>query len=242
MVLLDSNNMEIEDITRIIEQTLVSPYLSKINSDNKGDFWKKQLKIVLSGLTSGFTGALEREIQAVNDYRTGELFRKFVFYVHGLKETTSEERHMFADEIRKKAEDAPGNVIAGMIDRLDNINKQEVFAKLTIARIHGFINVEDFLRLHSLLERIPYVDLAKLPYYNEDYYDESGDTELLFATGALKLASISAEDGNKYVLSALGENLLRFGIGVNIDVKRERGTELEPRTATKEDIDELFKV
>jgi hypothetical protein len=43
-------------------------------------------------------------------------------------------------------------------------------------------------------------------------------------------------------LSALGENLLRFGIGVNIDVKRERGTELEPRTATKEDIDELFKV
>ncbi len=54
---------------------------------------------------------------------------------------------MFADEIRKKAEDAPGNVIAGMIDRLDNI-----------------------------------------------------------------------------------------------DVKRERGTELEPRTATKEDIDELFKV
>lgn len=32
MVLLDSNNMEIEDITRIIEQTLVSPDLSKINS------------------------------------------------------------------------------------------------------------------------------------------------------------------------------------------------------------------
>ena len=99
MVLLDSNNMEIEDITRIIEQTLVSPDLSKINSDNKGLFWKEQLKIVLSSLTLDFTGALEREIQAVNDYRTGELFRKFVFYVQGLKETTSEERHMFADEI-----------------------------------------------------------------------------------------------------------------------------------------------
>ena len=40
--------MEIEDITRIIEQTLVSPDLSKINSDNKGLFWKEQLKIVLS--------------------------------------------------------------------------------------------------------------------------------------------------------------------------------------------------
>ena len=99
MVLLDSNNMEIEDITRIIEQTLVSSDLSKINSDNKGLFWKEQLKIVLSSLTLDFTGALEREIQAVNDYRTGELFRKFVFYVQGLKETTSEERHMFADEI-----------------------------------------------------------------------------------------------------------------------------------------------
>ena len=65
--------MEIEEITKIIEQTLVSPDLSKINSDNKGDFWNEQLKIVLSGLTSDFTGVLEREIQAVNDYRTGEL-------------------------------------------------------------------------------------------------------------------------------------------------------------------------
>lgn len=117
---------------------------------------------------------------------------------------------MFSDEIRKKVEDAAGNVIAGMIDRLDNIKKQEVFAKLTIARIHGFINVEEFFRLHSLLERIPYVDLAKLSYYKEYYYDESGDTELLFATAALKLASISVEDGNKYVLSALSENILLF--------------------------------
>jgi len=107
--------MEIEDITRIIEQTLVSPDLSKLKSVNKGDFWKDQLKIVLSGLTSDFTGVLEREIQAVNDYRTGELIRKFVFYVQGLKETTAEERHKFADEIREKAEDASGNVIAGMI-------------------------------------------------------------------------------------------------------------------------------
>ena len=82
-------------------------------------------------------------------------------YVQGLKETTAEERHKFADEIREKAEDASGNVIAGMIDRLDNINKQEVFSKLTIARIHGFISVEEFFLLHSLLERIPYVDLAK---------------------------------------------------------------------------------
>lgn len=71
--------MEIEDITKIIEQTLVSPDLSKINSDNKGGFWKEQIKIVLLGLTSDFTGTLGREIQTVNDYRTGELFWKSVF-------------------------------------------------------------------------------------------------------------------------------------------------------------------
>ena len=45
----------------------------------------------------------------------------------------------------------------------------------------GEISIEDFFRLSSMLERIPYVDLAKLELYNQDFYDDEGDSELLFA-------------------------------------------------------------
>jgi hypothetical protein len=233
--------MTAESLSIIVEQSLNSISLQDIKDAKKNPI-KDQVFALLKVVAGDVLGAAESEMQAISDYKESEFFRKYACYLCELVETTPDDRYKFCQEIQDKAEDYSGNVILGMVDSLDNINKQEVFSKLTIARIHGFISVEEFFRLHSLLERIPYVDLAKLPYYKEDYFDESGDTELLFATGALKLASISAEDGNKYVLSALGENLLRFGIGVNIDVKREKGTELEPRTATKEDIDELFKV
>ena len=126
-----------------------------------------------------------------------------------MKETTVEERQQFSEDIQQKAEDGAGNVIINMVDRLDNINKKTVFAKLSVARIHNFINVEDFFRLHSLLERIPYVDLKLLPQYKDPYYDESGDTELLFATGALEIETIDTKgESNKYKLSRLGELLM----------------------------------
>ena len=130
----------------------------------------------------------------------------------GLKETSGEERSRFALDIQEIAEDYSGNVICGMVDRLDNINKEKAFAKLSVARIHGFISIQDFFRLHSLLERIPYVDLKELPKYKEPFYDETGDTELLFATGALEIDTIDTKGGsNRYKLSRLGEALLCGG-------------------------------
>lgn len=44
-----------------------------------------------------------------------------------------------------------------------------------------------------MLERIPYVDLAKLELYNQDFYDDEGDSELLFATGVLQQSVIDAD-------------------------------------------------
>ncbi|MBO5631160.1 MAG: hypothetical protein J5965_18990 [Aeriscardovia sp.] len=231
--------MTAESLSNIVEQSLNSIDLEKLKA-MKGASAKDVLLAVMKLVSKDYAGAAETTIQTIADYREGEFFRKYCRYLLDLAETTPEQRHQFSQEIQDKAEDFSGNVICGMVDRLDNINKETVFARLSVARIHGFISIDDFFRLHSLLERIPYVDLKELPKYKEPFYDESGDTELLIATGALVIHTIDANESNKYVLSALGEKLLLWGCGVNIEMKRERGTNIEVDTATDEDIKEMF--
>ena len=230
--------MSIQALSDIVSQILGTPDLSKLKVTNNDSIHAHNKAIV--SLIPYVGGAVAEELQQYYDYKEDEFFRKFVGFLIGIKETSGEERHRFAQEIQDKAEDFSGNVICGMVDRLDNINKETVFAKLSVARIHGFISIEDFFRLHSLLERIPYVDLKELPKYKEPFYDESGDSELLYATGALVLHTIDANESNKYILSALGEKLLLWGCGVNIEMKREKGTNIEVDTASEDDIEEIF--
>lgn len=62
--------------------------------------------------------------------------------------------------------------------------------------------------------------------YQEPYYDESGDTELLYATGALKLTIIDAGDENKYTLSNLGALQLEKGMNYSRIKRLKGGTDI----------------
>ena len=94
------------------------------------------------------------------------------------------------------------------------------------AKIEGLLSIEDYFRLSSVLARIPYTDLSNLPLYQDEYYDEDGDTELLYSTGVLRMAKVS-EEGDKYILSPLGEKFMRFVLGKAVNVKHVKGTKTE---------------
>ena len=234
--------MTVDTLSNIVEQTLNSITIEKLEA-TKVDTVKEQVLALVKLLCKDYLGAAESELKVILSYKEGEFFRKYAYYLLGLKETTVEERHQFSEDIQQKAEDGAGNVIINLVDRLDNINKETVFAKLTVARIRSAISVDDFFRLHSLLERIPYVDLKLLPQYKDPFYDESGDTELLFETGALEIDTIDSKGGsNKYKLSRLGELLLRWGFNIHLELEHGKGTNVELNRATQEDIHEIFKV
>ena len=76
------------------------------------------------------------------------------------------------------------------------------------------------------MERIPYVDLVKLPSYQTPYYDEDGDTELLNSTGVLRPVKLS-EDGDTYILSPLGVKLLQYGLMTNVKKVNVKGTSVD---------------
>ena len=226
--------MTAESLSNIVEQSLNSIDLEKLKT-MKGASAKDVLLAVMKLASKDYVGAAETAIQKIVDYREGEFFRKYCRYLLELVETTPEQRHQFSQELQDKAEDFSGNVIMGIVDRMDNIHKEKILARLTIAKINGWITIEEFFRLSSMLERIPYVDLKMLPKYKEPYYDDSGDTELLFATGSLNLHTIDAISPSKYVLSTLGEKLLCFGLGIKVDMEREEGTNMVMDFVTQEE-------
>ena len=212
----------------IVSGSLISSAIEPRSKTSFTSWWDHFSAIVSAIPVVG--GALSVEIQSVRDsaadYQAYEFFRKFTCFICELGELTDTQRNEFVSEVEKVAEDASGNVIMGLVDRLDNINKEKIFANLVIAKGKGEISIEDFFRLSSMLERIPYVDLAKLELYNQDYYDDEGDSELLFTTGALQQSVIDAEEGNKYVLSKLGRKLLRFGLGLEVADMQPIGTKV----------------
>ncbi len=227
-----------ENISKIVEQS-IGANLEKLNEVKMGTT-KEKLVVLLKFVTGDVVGSIESAGQIIADYKEGDFFRKYFRYIYGLVNTTPEERHKFAEEIREKAEDMPGNVVFGIVDRMDNINKEEILARLTIARINEMISIEDFFRLSSMLERIPYVDLKMLPYYQSAYYDESGDTELLYATGALEVHTIDANGTNKYILSILGKQLLEYGCAVQVEMEHGKGTNMKLDIVEQKDIEEMF--
>ena len=216
--------MNTDKVQNIVENILTKTDLSVVNQ-HQGLTWSDQFKAVLN-LIPVVGGLLAQEYQNLQDYRDSEFFRKYTVFIMGLSDTTIEQRCKSAEEVGLKAQDAPGNVIANMVDALDNINKEKYFAKLSRAKIEGLLSIEDYFRLSSVLARIPYTDLSNLPLYQDEYYDEDGDTELLYSTGVLRMAKVS-EEGDKYILSPLGEKFMKFVLGKAVNVKHVKGTKTE---------------
>lgn len=214
--------MNTDNINNFVDKTFSKVKMSSTNPLKTKSGWLEQLKAIVN-LIPTVGGSLAHEIQVFQDYKESEFFRKYTAYILGVADVTEKERENFAEEIAQKAEDSAGNVIAGMVDRLDNINKEVILANLTKARIEGKISIENFFRLASVLERIPYIDLAKLPSYQVPYYDEDGDTELLNSTGVLRPVQLS-EEGDTYILSPIGIKLLSFGLKINVKEVNVKGT------------------
>lgn len=231
--------MDYSQLPEIVNQSFSKVDLKKL-TPQKGCVWIDQFKALLSAVPYA-GGFLAQEIQNIQDYKAAEFCRKYTAYIYSLEPHSEADREKFCKDVESQAWDYSGNVIMGIVDRLDNINKQCVLANLTSTKIKGQISIEDFFRLASMLERIPYVDLRELPKYGKPYYDESGDTDLLFATGALRLAILDGENNNsKYVLSALGQKLIEFGFNTPISVEFD-GLKIGLPIATDEDIDKMMK-
>ena len=174
-----------------------------------------------------------------------EFYRKLLALIYGIKELKPDDIKSFMDEVEYNARDFSGSVITHLVNKIDNVNKASILANLIKSRVNNEISIHDFFRLSSMLDRIPYIDLNELEKYQKAYYDDSGDTELLYATGALKLDTIDAQEENLYILSELGRKLLKYGMLRSAHVDNHGGTSvtgvvMEGDYVSSEEIDSMF--
>lgn len=213
-------------LSDIVQQTLFIPNLAAKKPWYKQINWIDQL-CALANLIPCVGGAIASEIKSITDvaanYQAAGFLRKFTAFIYELRDFGDDERIQFFKELEESAQDSSGNVMLSIIDRLDNIHKQKILANLVKAKGEGNITIEEFFRLESVLQRIPYVDLKQLPLYQEEYYDDNGDSELLYSTGVLRPA-VYHQNGDKYVLSPLGVNLMKYGLGLSVERSQIKGT------------------
>ena len=214
------------NLSDIVQKTLLIPNLATKKPWYKYINWIDQLCAVVN-LIPCWGGALASEIKSITDiaanYQASEFLRKFSAFICELGNLEDRERIQFIKELEESAQDASGNVMLSIIDRLDSIHKQKILANLVKAKCEGEITIDEFFRLESVLQRIPYVDLKQLHLYQTEYYDEKGDSELLFSTGVLRPA-IYHQDGDKYILSPLGVNLIKYGLCYSVEMPQIKGT------------------
>ena len=165
-------------------------------------------------------GLLRNIYKSTKNFQFYRLTKKVYRFLFLTKNTTLAERVKFMEDYTEKNKENGCEALLTVIDKLDNINKVDILANLMKAKINDLINIECFIRLCVVIDRIPFSDLNELTKYAEDYY-EDGSTDLLLSAGVLSNTVIDAEEGNKYRLNMLGVLLLKHGMlqDVSVNIK-----------------------
>ena len=136
--------MNTDNINNFVDVTFTKVESTKLKPLTSIKGWVEQVKALVN-LVPIFGGALAQEIQIMQNFKESEFFRKYTVYILGVADLPIQERKIFAEEIAQKARDSAGYLITGMVNRLDNINKEVILANLTRSRIDDKISIEFFL-------------------------------------------------------------------------------------------------
>lgn len=191
---------------------MTSPQINKIEDDN--------LLNILCGASSAGNNFLKvlcelnKGIVGLSNYFFA---RKACNFLYNISDINPEKRYKFVGEIAVRGKDNAGSIFMSLLERLDNINKVEIFSNLFRACVLEYINVDNLFRATAILERIPYIDLNKLCNYQNPYFDVDS-TAILFSSGAITLRTIAEKDleDDQYVLTNAGYILVKYGLQIEI--------------------------
>ena len=130
-----------------------------------------------------------------------------------------------------------------ILERMDNYNKVDVMANLLKAKLSGKLSIDNFIRLTSSLQIVPYVDLRCM----SDYLESIGirhDTYMLLAAGLLYQSAIGVdgvgrENSSHYQLNDNGLLFVQYGLG--IDISSYVKSDAPIQSLTDEEIEDSWK-
>lgn len=142
--------------------------------------------VIDGGMLDGvpILGILKGAYKATRNLQLYRLMKKVHRFIFQTRDTSLQERQKFIEEYTQKNKENGCEVLLAVIEKLDNTNKVDVLANLMKAKIQGKIDIKDFIRLTTILERIPFSDLPELYKYKNDYFEE-GSTDVLLSAGVI---------------------------------------------------------
>ena len=135
-------------------------------------------------------------------------------------ETDPNELSAAISEIEQMNGESFFETMIDVLDRIDNANKARILANILHHCIKGDISIDNYLRHIWILANMPFIDLQQLHKYITDYY-QSSSSEILYANGLIRETimdggTYGAEEqtdvNNKFGITALGEEMLHFGL------------------------------
>ena len=181
--------------------------------------------------------------EAIQDFRNlvfcKKIYRFLVFTCRFSKQQIAD----FFEEYSNASQENGYETMLLVLERLDNYNKVDVMANLLKAKVDGKLSIDNFIRLTSSLQIVPYVDLRRLP----DYLESIGirhDTYMLLAAGLLYQSAIGVdgvgrEDSNHYQLNDNGLLFVQYGLG--IDISSYVKSEAPIQSLSEEEIEDSWK-
>ena len=133
-----------------------------------------------------------KTISAIRDYF---LIRKIWSFLQGIKDVGDKEKSKFIKDMEgdKNHRREVGEKLIMLLDRLDDLSKPEMIAKLFKAHLKDKITLNEFFRFSSIIERVFINDLTGLLKLLDDDMIQSGHpyTERLYHLG---LSEIKFDD------------------------------------------------
>jgi hypothetical protein len=176
-------------------------------------------------------GWLVKAQQAVEDIRNMAFCKKVFRFCFHTSRYSKKVITDFFDEYTNANDENGYESMMLVLERMDNYNKVDVMANLLQARLEGNLNIDNFIRLTSALQIVPYVDLKHL----EDYIKSIGtrhDTYMLLAAGllyqtAIGVDEVGAKNSNHYQLNENGVLFVKYGLRKDVsEYKKDAGQKI----------------
>ena len=188
-------------------------------------------------------GLLAKACNVISDiqvYRFCKKIYKFLFYTQNYNRKAM---NSFWEEYSAANKENGYEMMLSVLDNVDNINKVEVMANLLKAKLDGKLTIDNFIRLTSSLQIVPYVDMRCMP----DYLESIGirhDTYMLLAAGLLYQSEIGVdgvgrENCSHYQLNDNGLLFVQYGLGIDISTYVKSDAPIQ--SLTEEEIEDSWK-
>lgn len=218
------NNLESKEVEDFKNTLNKLPSVKEIYGDSFDTFLDTAREKGLYEEVPLFGGVIRLTRKAVDTYAAFNSYRfckKAYTFLVNTKDINRDDFNKLIQEYSEFTNEDGYELLLSVIDRIDNINKAEILGNLFKAKVEGNITIEDYVRLCSTLQQVPYVDLRYLPSYIKER-EEGRDSFSLLASGLIVQTTIDANGPSMYQLNDNGVLMTKNGLDVDVEVY-ERG-------------------